>query len=186
VWFEHQRGVCHLDLDTRQDLLGDQLESCNIVQRRPFKVKQTIPGRSVRAPLSLHRGWPLLPPFEQAAAKRTEGGRDITTSLSTDRASRPFPIGCRPSQRLVEALIAAAQLYTARAEAKGGAVMLSFVEKLQREQGYRLAPPLQAIVDDLRSALHARLSDTAFAVYWDQGQSITLAELLGGFRATVS
>jgi hypothetical protein len=64
--------------------------------------------------------------------------------------------------------------------------MLSFVEKLQREQGYRLDPPLQAIVDDLRSALHARLSDTAFAVHWDQGQSITLAELLGGFRATVS
>ena len=59
----------------------------------------------------------------------------------------------------IEALVAAAQMHAARARVDLAAIALSRAEKIQREQGYRLDPPLQGIVDDVRAALRGAVSD---------------------------
>jgi hypothetical protein len=66
----------------------------------------------------------------------------------------------------------------ARKQTDCAAVILSFAAKLQREQGYRLDPPLQAMVDDLRAACRAWPDSAAFAAAWERGQSIGAGELL--------
>jgi predicted ATPase/transcriptional regulator with XRE-family HTH domain len=106
---------------------------------------------------------------------------------SLDDYTRRFVMGHEAQMRdtqyrerpdFLEALIAAAQVHTARRQLDRAAIVLSFAARIQREQGYRLDPPLQAIVDDLCVACRAGLGSAAFAAAWEAGQLIGITELL--------
>src|SRR5262249_40783932 len=125
-----------------------------------------------------------------AMAAVAEGGLEQASQharQSLDAYAHVFMIGDEAQMRatqyrerpdFLEALIAAAHVHTARGRVDRAAVVLSFAAKLQREHGYRLDPPLQAMVDDLYGACRARLDSAVFTGAWQVGQSIDVAELL--------
>jgi len=116
--------------------------------------------------------------LEQAGQYMQQSLDDYARIFVTGDEAQMRDTQYRERPDFLEALIAAAHLHTARQQLDRAVVVLSFAARLQREQGYRLDPPLQAVVDELCAACRAGVDSAAFAEGWEAGQVIGIAELL--------
>jgi hypothetical protein len=79
---------------------------------------------------------------------------------------------------VVDTLVAAAYLHSARAQLERANVMVSGIEHLSRKHGYHLDQPLQAIIDSVRSTCEMSLEPTRYEALWQQGQDMRVDDLL--------